>query len=184
MSTSNLEILNQFEIPILSNLRNGKVESLPAGGVLGVLDSPGLYIIREKRPRICYSLFTGTMELGIEGIIISREHPEKVVRNHEVPSVPMYWLSRMEMDYSMSPENLTDLTETVENFCGQDGGCVVLLDGLEYLITERGFDVVLEFLRELQQLMIVYGSRLIMPLHQGTLSFEEYNNLEDKFTIL
>jgi hypothetical protein len=184
MSTSNLEILNQLEITILSDLRNGEDGSPATGGVLGVLDSPGLYIIREKRPSRCYSLFTGTVELGIEGIIISREHPEKVVRNHRVPSVPMYWLSRMEVEYSISPEDLTDLIETVENFCGQDGGCVILLDGIEYLITERGFDLVLEFLYELQHLMIAYSSRLIMPLHQGTLSLREYSNLEEGFTIL
>jgi hypothetical protein len=184
MSKSRFGILNQLEIAILSNLRNGKDGTPLTGGVLGILDSPGLYIIREKRPNRCYNLFAGTVELGIEGFIISREYPKKVVQNHVVPPVPMYWLSRMGVENSISPENLMDLTEMVENFCGQNGGCVILLDGLEYLITERGFDLVLEFLHELQHLMFEYSSRLIMPLHQGTLSFGEYDNLEEGFTIL
>ncbi|MBU6996220.1 MAG: DUF835 domain-containing protein [Theionarchaea archaeon] len=184
MSINNLEILNQLEITILSDSCNGKDGSPPSGEIVGVLDSPGVYIIREKRPSRCYSLLKDTMELGIEGIIISREHPEKVIRNHEMSRIPMYWLSRMEMEYSISPEDLTELTEMVENYCSQDGGCIILLDGLEYLITERGFNLVLEFLYELQNLVIACGSRLIMPLHQGTLTFREYNYLEEGFTIL
>ncbi|MGC1122636.1 MAG: DUF835 domain-containing protein [Candidatus Methanofastidiosia archaeon] len=184
MSKGRLGILNQLEIAILSDVRNGKDENPLTGGVLSVLNSPGLYIVREKRPNRCYSLFTATVELGIEGFIISREHPRKIVQNHEVPAVPMYWLSRMGVENSISPENLMDLTKMVEDFCDQNGGCVILLDGLEYLITERAFDLVLEFLHELQYLMFIYNSRLIMPLHQGTLSFGEYDSLEEGFTIL
>ncbi|MBU7035463.1 MAG: DUF835 domain-containing protein [Theionarchaea archaeon] len=184
MSTSRLRMLNQLVIPILSNFRNGKSRTLPAGSELSMLDSPGLYFIREKRPNRCYDLFARITRLGIEGFIVSREHPGKVVQHHMVPDVPMYWLSRIGVENSVNPENLMDLAEMAENFCSRSGVCVIVLDGLEYLISERGFHLVLEFLNELQHLMVAYGSRLIMPLHQGALSLVEYDNLEERFTIL
>ena len=142
------------------------------------------YIIIEKKPQKSFEMFVDLVTHGISGFVISREHPEKVKKKYNLVRTPLLWLSRAEVNNTLDPDDLAKLTYLVGNFTRKNGESVILLDGLEYLISQTGFHTVLGHLQELKDTVAMNGSRLIIPLHKGTLTLQEYSILERGFAIL
>ncbi|MGC1120726.1 MAG: DUF835 domain-containing protein [Candidatus Methanofastidiosia archaeon] len=153
-------------------------------GVKYGLDSSECYIITEKRPKVSYEIFADLVTHSIPGFIITREHPEKIRRRHRLVRTPMLWLSRSGVENTLSPDDLPRLVRLVDDFTKKSEESVILLDGLEYLISQTDFPAVLKHLHELRDITVLNNARLIIPLHRGTLSMREYSILEKEFSIL
>ncbi len=141
------------------------------------------YIFTERKPEKAFNTFCDLVVHGIPGFVISREHPEKIKRKYKLSKTPILWLSRSEIENTLSPEDLSKLNYIIGNFTKKSEESVILLDGLEYLITQTGFDTVLKYLYELKDTIVLSNSRLIIPLHRETLSAREYTILEREFII-
>lgn len=142
------------------------------------------YIILEKKPEKSYKIFVDLISHGIPGFVVSREYPEKLKSQHNLVRTPVLWLSRIEVQNAMSPEDLPKLQYIVEDFTRKSEKSVILLDGLEYLITQVSFEDILKHLEELKDMIAVHNSRLIIPLHKGTLSEKEFSMLTREFTVI
>jgi PAS domain S-box-containing protein len=142
------------------------------------------YIIMEKRPRKSLEIFADLVTHGIPGFAISRTYPEKLKRKYRLSKTPMLWLSRTGAKNTIGPDDLPKLSYIIEDFTRMSEESVVLLDGIEYLVTQTNFDVVLGYLQELKDTIVLNNSRLIIPLHGETLSTREFSILEREFTIL
>jgi PAS domain S-box-containing protein len=148
------------------------------------LDSAKCYVILEKKPKKSFGIFVDLVTHGIPGFAISREHPEKLKRKYTLVRTPLMWLSRTEMENTINPDDLSKLMYVVGNFTRKSEESVILLDGVEYLISQTSFKNVLGFLQELKDIIIKDNSRLIIPLHRETRSLEEYSTFEREFTII
>jgi archaellum biogenesis ATPase FlaH len=105
-------------------------------------------------------------EYGLEKIsifLLAREAPQKEYRS----------LQRME-----------EIAEEVEKFMKESEDSVVLIDGLEYLITQYDFPMVLRFSHDLNKMVALYNSRLILPLDPRTLEERELAFLERDMEVL
>ncbi|KYK37262.1 MAG: hypothetical protein AYK18_10460 [Theionarchaea archaeon DG-70] len=141
-------------------------------------------IITEKKPEKSFEIFVDLVTHGISGFVVSREYPEKVKRKYKLQKTPMLWLSRTERENTIGPDDLSKLYYIIDEFTRKTKESVILLDGLEYLITQANFDTVLKHLLEFKDTIILYNSRLIIPVHVETLSPREYSILEREFTIM
>ncbi len=141
-------------------------------------------IVTEVKPKKSFEIFVDLVTHGIPGFVISREFPEKVKRKYKLEKTPTVWLSKSQVDFAVDPNDLSKLMYILENFTKKSSESVVLMDGLEYLITQNGFDAVLKYLHELKDMVVLNNSRLIIPLHKEALSVREYSILERGFTIL
>lgn len=148
------------------------------------LDSAECYIVTEKKPEKSFEIFVDLVTHGITGFVISRQFPERIKRRYELQKIPVVWLTRSEIENTLNPDDLAKLIYIVDSFARKNGESVILLDGLEYLITQTGFDPVLKCVYELKDIVVSNDSRLIIPLHTGTVGQEEYSILEREFTIL
>jgi hypothetical protein len=63
-------------------------------------------------------------------------------------------------------------------------GGSVLLDGLEYLITENDFLKVIKFLHSLADAITTYRGRLLLSMNPEAFSAVELNIIKREFTIL
>jgi PAS domain S-box-containing protein len=142
------------------------------------------YIVLEKKPEKSYKIFVDLVSHGIPGFVVSREYPEKLRRKYGLVRTPVLWMSRIEVQDAMSPEDLPKLQYIVEDFTRKSEESVILLDGLEYLITQLSFESILKHLEELKDMIALHNSRLIIPLHKGTLSEKEFSMLTREFTLL
>ncbi len=148
------------------------------------LDSAEGYIILEKEPEKSFEIFVDLVTHGIPGFVISREHPEKLKKKYTLVKTPVLWLSRFDAENAISPDSFSKLVYLIRDFTRKSEESVILLDGLEYLITQTGFETVLPHLQELKDIVIMYNSRLIIPLYKDVLSLREYSVLEKEFKVL
>ena len=142
------------------------------------------YIIVEKKPEKSFELFCDLVTHGIPGFVISRNHPDKIKRKYQLLKTPVLWLSRLKMESTLHPDSFSKLIYVVQDFTRKSEESVILLDGLEYLITQIDFNTVLVYLQELRDIIVMNNSRLIIPLHKDVLSLKEYSILEKEFKVL
>ena len=148
------------------------------------LDPAECYLVGEKRPEKSVDIFCDLVTHGIPGFIISRLHPEKFKRKYQLVRTPTLWLTRSEMEHTISPDDLPKLKYIIGDFTRKSTESVILLDGVEYLMTQTSFETVLKFLQELKDMVTIHNSRLIIPFHKDTIPLREYSMLERELTIL
>ncbi len=148
------------------------------------LDPAECYIVGEKRPEKAVEMFYDLITHGIPGFVISRAYPEKLRRKYKLTKTPMLWLSRSEVDHTISPEDLPKLIYIINDFTRKSEESVILLDGVEYLMSQTDFNTVLKFLQKLKDIITMNNSRLIIPVYKDTLPLKVYSMLEREFFVL
>ncbi|WP_019176842.1 isoleucine--tRNA ligase [Methanomassiliicoccus luminyensis] len=136
-----------------------------------------IYLIKEERNDRSYALFVDALSKGMKGFCVTRDYPAKIRTKYNLGDTPMIWLSSVGKGDSLPPKDLEKLNFALEQFVSKEGG-VVLLDGLEYLITNNNFLTVLRFVQSLKDQAAVNGSVLLMSLNPSTLDAHELNLLE------
>jgi CheY-like chemotaxis protein len=142
------------------------------------------YLVLEKEAEKSFEIFVDLVTHSIPGFVISRVFPEKIQKKYNLVKTPMLWLSRFEKENTISPDSISKLVYIIRDFTKKSEESVILLDGLEYLITQAGFTTVLTYLQELKDIIVMYNSRLIIPLYKEVLSSKEYKMLEKEFQVL
>jgi PAS domain S-box-containing protein len=142
------------------------------------------YIVVEKKPEKAFEIFVDLVTHEIPGFVVSRTHPEKIKRKYNFVRTSMVWLTRSQMEHGVDPNDLSKLIFIIGNFTRRSEHSVVLLDGLEYLMTQNGFEAALRFLRDLKDTIVLNNSRLIVPLHTDTLSAKELGLLERELIVI
>jgi len=139
------------------------------------LDSMEAYIVLEETPGKSVEIFSDLVTHGIPGCVVSRVHPEKLRKKYNLVKTPMLWLSRAGVELSVSPDDLPKLEYIIEDFTRKSTESVILLDGVEYLMTQTSFEDVLQYVQELKDIMVINNSRLIISLYRDALSQREYS---------
>jgi hypothetical protein len=134
-----------------------------------------------KNPPLAYEVFTDQVTHGFHGLCISRTHPDLVRREHGLDRTPVLWLSETHSESRISPTNRDQLIAQIEDFTSKSERSIILLDGLEYLITKNGYERVLSLLQKINELIAVKKSCLIVPVNASALKERELALLEREF---
>ena len=136
------------------------------------------YLVEEEKPETSYNLFISTLEKGIKGYCITRNYPAKIRSKFDLKDVPIVWLSNVGRDNAIRPKDLEKLSLSLEQFLSQPDGGIVLLDGLEYLITNNNFISVLRLIQSLRDQVAINQSILLIAVNRSTLESHQLNLLE------
>jgi len=146
---------------------------------------PGrVHVVEEPSPEFSLDAFvniisaSGTGGARPAGLVVSRMHPDQIRQRHGLETTPIYWLAARAGDDVISPNNLGILTHTIVRFVEEHPGCVVLLEGLEYLVSNNEFIKVLRVINQLNDLISQTGSVLILPVDTRAFSSREVALLE------
>jgi len=143
------------------------------------LDTGYSYIIKEEIPDQAFDIFVDAAKHGIAALCVTREYPQKVKERWDIKGTPFLWLSMdQEKDFSRDPSNLALLYSDMKTFITSNRGCIVLLSGIEYLVSQNGFAKVLKLLQHLNDKIAVTESTLIVPVSPLTLAEPELKMLE------
>ncbi len=139
------------------------------------------YLIMEDKAEKSFSLFLNAVRSGCRGIYISRINPGQIKKEYssEVDFqllsdfMSIYWLTDSVTDErSISPEP-DQLFAFITDFIADNESSVILLDGLEYLISHANFERILRFVQGINDAVGVHNSRLIIPINPHALSEKE-----------
>ena len=139
---------------------------------------PGsVYLVEEAQPDAVYRLFREIRASGRRGFGISRMHPDKLRDRLDDPNLPVLWLSNVAKEGSVRPQDLERLAGAAEQFLGREKG-VILLDGLEYLLTNNNFLTVLRFLQSLRDQVALHQGVLLVSMIPSALEGHQRTLLE------
>jgi PAS domain S-box-containing protein len=136
------------------------------------------YLITEKSMEKGLDVFNDLQHAGYKGMIISRTPPEHF--KEELSEDPeILWLSGKGKGRGTIPPELNIVKKRVEDFAS--GNAVILLDRLDYLIVQNEFSTVLRVLQELNEVVYLNRSILLMVIDDDILSNQELSLLEKEF---
>lgn len=142
------------------------------------------FIVYEKKFDKSFEIFKDLVTHNISGLAITRTPSESIKLTYNLEKTPFIWLSKIEGPNSISPLYLNSLVNLITDFISKGKDSVIILEGLEYLISQNNFDIVLKFIQALRDYIIIENSRLIIPLNKDTFSQKELAQLEKEVEVL
>ncbi|MEF8874543.1 MAG: DUF835 domain-containing protein [Candidatus Thermoplasmatota archaeon] len=115
-----------------------------------------------------FEMFKQILETGEEGLCVTRDYPDKIRDQYGLEDVDIIWLSNVDREDVIRPKSLEKFSLTIENFLTRKKG-VILLNGLEYLITNNDFRTVLHLIQSIKDQVAINKSILMIPVNPTTL---------------
>ncbi len=128
------------------------------------------YVIEESPPDVSFDAFVNLVSTAGEdgkkmvGVLVTRQHPDLVKEKYGLEQTPIYWLATRAGDGVISPTNLGILTHTLVKFVDEHKNGVILLDGLEYLVSNNDFTKVLRMIDQVNDHISQSTCRMILPV--------------------
>lgn len=99
-----------------------------------------------------------------QGLIVTRQYPHEVRAKYFLQTTPIIWLSSVAGNDNMDPAKLSLLTDNLVNFMEKSQNGVVLVDGLEYLVTSNDFSRLLKAVDRWSETAMTSNSVLIVSV--------------------
>ncbi len=135
------------------------------------------YLFKEEHPEEAYRLFVEAIRAGKKGLCVTRTFPQKIREKYGISDLPVLWLSNVGKEESVRPKDLEKLSLSIEQFLSREKG-VVLLDGIEYLITNNNFITVLRLVQSLRDQVAINNAILLFSVNPSTLDTHQLTLLE------
>jgi hypothetical protein len=151
-------------------------EAKPLNGLPEVHKSH-IYLVEEDKPDLCYKILVDMLAKGLPGLCVTRLYPNILIQRYDLDNCTIVWLSNAGKDDTIRPRDLERLSFMLEQFLSNEQG-VVLIDGIEYLITNNDFVTVLRLIQSIRDQVAVNKAIMVISLNPSTLGSQELNLLE------
>ncbi len=124
------------------------------------------------------------MTEGVPGLCVTRQFPEKVRESFELKDTRILWLSHTPGQDHHNPTSIGTLATVISSFIERYKRCVVLIDGLEYLVINNGFQQVLRFVEHINEQVMQSRSTVLVPISPNAFSEKELALLERNVEVI
>jgi len=94
------------------------------------------------------------------------------------------WLSHTPGQDHHNPTSIGTLATVISSFIERYKRCVVLIDGLEYLVINNGFQQVLRFVEHINEQVMQSRSTVLVPISPSAFSEKELALLERNVEVI
>ncbi len=142
------------------------------------------YLVEEERPMYSNVLLSRKMDEGYTGLVITRMNPKRL--RDEFKAVPeILWLTDKESSQEKTvPPSLEMIIHVVQEFVNSSEKGMIVLDGIQYLISSTNFEAMLRFLRSLIDEISETSAILAISVSPETLKPQEISILEREMEVL
>jgi hypothetical protein len=137
-----------------------------------------VYLVKEKRPRVSFDMFNEAVKHGSKGMLVAREHPNRLRHAHSFDAEKLLWMTRRAGVDHIDPTELSLLNLKITKFVEGTDRAVVLIEGIEYMITQNDFETVLRFVNHLHDFVLTHDCAVILVIDDRVLSTRELALLE------
>jgi hypothetical protein len=153
---------------------------------VGVAPGSSLFI-KERTPMGAFRIFNQLCAQGAKGLIISRM-PHDTVRSKVGLDCAVYWLTKVEVQdeelkqFYIQPTDLGTFYTTFKKFLtvNKNGPTVVMLDGIQYLISNNDFNGILKNIQKMKDDIYVFHSTFIISADPTSINLNEVKQLENE----
>lgn len=142
------------------------------------------YVVRERKPFLSYRLFENAISDGAPGLCVTRQYPEKVRDAFGLGETRVMWLSHTPGKDHHNPTSIGTLATVISSFIERYEKCVVIIDGLEYLVINNGFQQVLRFVEHINEQVMQSSSTVLVPISPNAFSEKELALLERNVEVI
>ncbi len=121
---------------------------------------------------------------GVPGLCIAREDPAKLISDYGIKPEEIHLLSQKPLKNFDTVPDLQAVSLAISTFLTTHHSGVVILDGLEYLLSAFGFDSVYRFIQEKRFDFLENDALLLIPIIMATLSEREKALLTSELKLL
>lgn len=127
-----------------------------------MLEPGAVYAVPNEEPPRAFQILTTEVRQGAKGLVISRVHPDALRARYDLESTTALWLSRSFGQDAVNPTNLVALAHEIERFVSGKENSIVLIDDLDYLISQTDRIQVARFVQSLVKIGDIHNSRLVL----------------------
>lgn len=143
-----------------------------------------IYMIKDVNSDDAYKFFTDGLQKGAAGFCITRSFPDRIREKYNVKDVPVIWLTNAPKENAMRPKDLEKLSLAIDHFLKSKGeGSIIMLDCIEYLVTNNNFSIVLRFLQSLRDMVAINKAVLIITANPATFEPQQFNLIESEVDV-
>jgi hypothetical protein len=145
------------------------------------------YLVKEPKFEKSLKLFLASLARNVNGLCITRTDPAQLKNSFNVNRVKVFWLTKP--DDTKCTENyvqpdLSSLQMIIKEFMGRNSRGVIMIEGLNYIISNNNFNIVLRFIQAIRDDVAKMKCTLIIPLEPGTMEQREYKLLECELQVI
>lgn len=141
--------------------------------------NPGsTYLITEEKPEQTLKLYKKYSGQDYTGLLLSRMNPQRLKDANPDIQGDMYWLTTVKSTDQPVLSGLQELSILVSNFIDANDKSVILLDGLEYLISNNDYGIVLRLIQQVRDKVSTSNAILVIPVNPEALSDKELTLLK------
>lgn len=142
------------------------------------------YVIEEEKPLRSLEIFSEMMHCGVDGLCISRYHPEKLQERYNISPENVIWLTQTsgsELRYRcVEPTNLPRLSSMITDFLLKSENPLILLEGVGYLITQSNYESILRFIQSQRDEIAMRDAILLIHIDPLALDTKELHRLKSE----
>ncbi|UCE80723.1 MAG: DUF835 domain-containing protein [Methanobacteriota archaeon] len=179
---------------------HAEVEMSEKGGFRPYDIPRGAYLIEDETSESSLALFTELVSLPLrpdvtiptgsesasdtlsflipKGLVVTRMYPERIRETSGLQVTPIIWLTESTGDKRIPPTSVAQLADAMAKFMESNPNSIVLLDGIEYLLTFNDFNRVLRSLDSLNETVWITKSRLLIAVNPKALERRELAMME------
>ncbi len=129
-----------------------------------ILEPRKVYLIREDGENTAHELFIGTLNRGFAGLGIVRDDPRALKKKYNLEKTSFIWLTKEAVTDVPCETNIVSLFGLISEFIRKSKKSVVLIDRLDYILTENKFEEVIPKIHALRDLAQNHESIIILAL--------------------
>jgi len=141
------------------------------------IDEGTIYLFDEEKPSMVFDVFVDGVKHGREGLCITRMNPKKVRAMYGLESTPIIWLvkNKIPSETCLSPNELSLCFEMIDNFVKQAENGLILIEGVEYMMSQNSFSSIHKFFQLVNDCMMPSSSSALVTLDGATLTTQEFH---------
>ncbi len=142
------------------------------------------YLVEEERPMYSNVLLSRKMDEGYRGLVITRMNPKRIRDEFKVEP-EILWLTDKEstQEKTVGP-SLEMIIHTIQEFMNREEKGIIVLDGIQYLISNTSFEAVLRMVRSLADEISESDDILAISVSPETLKPQELSIMEREMEVL
>ncbi|MFH1403025.1 MAG: response regulator [Candidatus Altiarchaeota archaeon] len=171
------------EVKLYARELEEKIRMLEAGGTSryeSILQKGNSYLIESKNVVAAVKIFKSMVAHGFKGLCISKLNPQNLKERYDLGNVEYgtIWLSEMTVDGAVSIKNPTEFLHQITTFTRDNEKNIILFLDAPYIRTMQDPKTFIELLQNIQDLVSVKNSRLLISLDPDSMDGKELSILK------
>ncbi|MDP7180590.1 MAG: DUF835 domain-containing protein [Candidatus Woesearchaeota archaeon] len=144
------------------------------------LEPKKIYLIKEDEENNAHELFISSLNRGFAGLGIVRDDPRILKKKYNLEKTSLIWLTKTKIEGIPCEASIDNLFELISEFIKKCPKSAVLIDKLNYILTENSFESVIKKIHELKDLTLAHETIIILSVNPDLVEESKLKAIESE----